>query len=48
MTITGNRVLLLASAALFTIAALSVGVGLGIGPAWAFGGFAAWVLAGAV
>ena len=50
MTITGSRLLQLASAAFFTIAALTVGVGLGIGPAWAwaFGGFAAWVLAGAV
>lgn len=50
MTVTANRLLLFIGAACFLIAALTVGVGLGIGPAWAwgFGGFSAWMLAGAL
>lgn len=50
MNITANKLLLFASAAFFTVAALCVGVSLGLGPAWGwgFGGFAAWVLAAAL
>lgn len=46
MTVNGNKLPLFAAFGCEMIAALTVAIGLGIGPAlaWAFGGLAAWFL----
>ena len=48
MKFTHSVLLMFVSAVCFLIAALTAAFGIDIGPAlaWAFGGFAAWVLAG--